>query len=333
MDNWLGTRKIYFLYLAATLASWFLESFFDTYLHEKGIGYWSNIFPFDNGDELRMRFFFAFVLFLFFWSVHKNTVHTIERIKKEKKDKEKIRKSGEQFKEFSASVIHDLKSPSIALEGFTQYLLKNFADKLGEKGEWVCKNILQSTKNVGDLIKTINEYMEVKEHSQEYPQKYPQKIERVSIKEVVGIIRDEFSIRMAIRQITLVYPDILPEINIDRNSLIRIFRNLVDNALKYGGESLSEIKITYHLDKGSFHVFSVIDNGEGIKLKNPDKAFKRYETSSVENGSGLGLAIVKEIAEQHGGKAWLNKDNYRQGTCICFSVDEYFLVDEQLKAF
>ena len=326
MDTWLGTKRVYLLYAATTLSCWSLESFLDTYVHKKGGDYWVNLFPLNSGDELRMRFFFVFILLLFFWTVHRNTVHTLDRIREEKRAKEKIRKSGEQFKEFSASVIHDLKSPGIALEGFSQYLLKNFADKLGKKGKMICQNILQSARSVSDLTKTINEYVEIKE--------YPRKIEETSTKEILDIIGNEFSIRMALRNISWNCPRDLPTINADRNSLIRIFRNLVDNALKYGGDNLSEIKITYRMSEMALHVFSVIDNGGGIKLKNPEKAFRRYETSSTDgNGTGLGLAIVKEIAEQHGGKAWLDKKSRQRGTCIFFSIDEYFAADEDSRSF
>ena len=54
------------------------------------------------------------------------------------------------------------------------------------------------------------------------------------------------------------------EIKADRLSILRIFRNLIDNALKYGGESLTRISIGYE-DSESLHIFSVSDDGKGLK--------------------------------------------------------------------
>ena len=101
-------------------------------------------------------------------------------------------------------------------------------------------------------------------------------------------------------------PKETPEIQADRLSVLRLLRNLVDNALKYGGKDLSEIKIAYEESK-EFHILSVQDDGAGIRGKESDKVFapfKRKGSFEGIDGVGLGLAIVKEIAEQHMGKLW-----------------------------
>jgi K+-sensing histidine kinase KdpD len=99
----------------------------------------------------------------------------------------------------------------------------------------------------------------------------------------------------------------------DRLSLLRVFRNLLDNALKYGGEELSEIRIRYE-ESHDFHVFSVCDNGVGVKTETPEKLFalfQRHETSKGVDGTGLGLAIVKEIVERHQGEVWAEPRSQR----------------------
>jgi K+-sensing histidine kinase KdpD len=89
-------------------------------------------------------------------------------------------------------------------------------------------------------------------------------------------------------------------------SILRVFRNFVDNALKYGGESLSEISIGYQGNDDS-HILSVSDNGAGIRGGDYEGlfvAFRRNDTSKAVEGAGLGLAIVSEIAERHKGRVW-----------------------------
>ncbi len=100
-----------------------------------------------------------------------------------------------------------------------------------------------------------------------------------------------------------------------------MFRNFVDNSLKYGGEHLSEIRIGYR-ELDEFHVFSVSDDGWGISEKDAEKIFQMFQrgsSSSGIKGAGLGLAIVKEIAERHCGevsvKAGLEKGVTFRASC------------------
>ena len=109
------------------------------------------------------------------------------------------------------------------------------------------------------------------------------------------------------RHISLLEASFLPEIMGDELCITRAFRNLLDNALKYGGERLGEIRIGYEQNR-SHHIFSVTDNGGGFDQEEAKKLFQlfqRLETSSQIAGSGMGLAIVKEIAKKHLGDVWV----------------------------
>ena len=131
-------------------------------------------------------------------------------------------------------------------------------------------------------------------------------MENLHLKEILQIIKDEFSPRLTIRQIKWLEPDFIPEFKGDKISLLRVFRNFVDNALKYGGENLSEIKLGYH-ESVDFHIVSVSDNGIGLQGRDYESlfaAFRRDDSSKGVEGAGLGLAIVSEIAERHRGKVW-----------------------------
>jgi K+-sensing histidine kinase KdpD len=96
--------------------------------------------------------------------------------------------------------------------------------------------------------------------------------------------------------------------------IIRALRNVVDNTLKYGGEVLSEIDMKYK-GFGESHIFSIKDNGIGLKEQGSQQdifaPFIRRKTSKEIQGSGLGLTILREIAEKHGGDAWLEPGQKR----------------------
>jgi light-regulated signal transduction histidine kinase (bacteriophytochrome) len=147
------------------------------------------------------------------------------------------------------------------------------------------------------LIEEIVTYVKTKEA--------PFNFETLNPKEIIDQIHKEFETTIANRQITWSEPEEIPQVKADRLALIRVFRNLVDNALKYGGPDLSEIKIGYE-ESDDFHIFPISDDGQGIDEGNLEKifgVFQRCQTQESPEGTGLGLAIVKEIAEKHGGTA------------------------------
>jgi signal transduction histidine kinase len=103
----------------------------------------------------------------------------------------------------------------------------------------------------------------------------------------------------------------------DRSALLRFFQNCVDNSLKYGGQGLTEVRIGYEENTDS-HIFSVHDDGIGMKQEDAEglfELFQRHETSNGVDGSGLGLAIVRELAHRHGGRVWAEAD---EGKGIAF---------------
>jgi light-regulated signal transduction histidine kinase (bacteriophytochrome) len=109
------------------------------------------------------------------------------------------------------------------------------------------------------------------------------------------------------RQIRWLEPERVPTIKADKVAILRVFRNLVDNSLKYGGEGLSEIEIAYR-ESEKHHIFSVRDDGASIKRDHSKKIFEMFERNNTSKdlpGAGLGLAVVKKITERHGGKAWI----------------------------
>jgi PAS domain S-box-containing protein len=228
---------------------------------------------------------------------------------------EALKKSSEKTKLFAYTVAHDLKNPAVAIFGLTKLLHKNCYDVLDEKGKNYCDQILKSSEQIAALAEKINTFISTKEKSLN--------IERVNPKEIINMIREEFSIQLNLREIKWLEPESLPEIMADRISILRVLRNLVDNALKYGGDSLSEIEIGYK-ESNESHILFVRDDGVGLKqegFKDIFELFKREKTSIGTKGTGLGLAIVKEIAEQHQGEVWA-KHGPKKGITFYISISK-----------
>jgi signal transduction histidine kinase len=219
-------------------------------------------------------------------------------ITERKKLEKEIQDYADKIKRFAYSVSHDLKNPLIAINGLTKLLHKQYRERFDHKGQIFCDQIMKESQHSLDLIEEINTYIKTKES--------PLKFESLNVKEILAQIREEFDTFFTNQGIKWSEPETIPEIKADRISLVRVFRNLVDNALKYGGPKLSQITISYQ-EAENFHIFSVSDDGVGIASGNLEKifgVFQRGESSFSQEGTGLGLAIVEEIATRHNGKAW-----------------------------
>jgi signal transduction histidine kinase len=219
-----------------------------------------------------------------------------------------LKRSADEIKFFAYSITHDLKNPALVIHYLAKRLAETYEDALDDRGKDYCRRVVTSSEQIVALLEKIYTYISAKES--------PLVIESVRLGEVLALLRDEFSSQLRSRQVKWLGPEIAPAVVADRLALIRILRNLVENALKYGGEGLTEIQIGCQ-DSGDEHVISVRDDGAGFKDTEADKIFGlfvRSESSKGIKGTGLGLAIVKELARQHKGRVWVELAEGRGAT-------------------
>lgn len=227
---------------------------------------------------------------------------------------EALSKSTEEFKIFAYSVMHDLKSPTIGIYGLTKLLHKQYADKLEDRGKNYCDQILKASEYSSILVDQINTYIAAKES--------PLKIEELSLNDVLQIVMEEFSARLSIRQIHFIQPETKVQIRADRLSMLRLFRNLVDNALKYGGDELSEIRVECE-DAEDRYILSVCDDGAGMKETDCERIFRPFQRNGNATGipgTGLGLNIVREVAQKHRGDVSVEPGRENKGLVFRVSI-------------
>lgn len=220
----------------------------------------------------------------------------------------------EEVRFFTYSFMHDLKGPALAVHGLARRLQDRHGTGLDEKGRLCCEQIVKASGQLHVLIEHLNEYIHAREA--------PLKPEESRLDELARDIRGEFAERLSAQQVKLITSEAVGSVTADRLSLLRAIRNLVDNALKYGGQGLSEIEIAFRRE-GGLGVVTVSDDGVGLRPEAMDDLFKifyRHDTSKGTQGSGLGLAIVKEIAERHGGHAWAEQGKRGKGIAFSFSI-------------
>jgi len=223
-----------------------------------------------------------------------------------------VQKESIQFFAYTAS--HDLKSPATAIHGLARMLLRLGGKSMGYKAKEICQQISKAASIIEELAGELNAYIKAKES--------PLDPEAVDLDGVLNAVRANVTDEMERRGIMWRQPHGVGPIHADRLALIRAMQNLVDNALKYGGKGLSLVEVGYQLTP-SHHVFFVRDDGVGLAEDQAEKVFSlfgRADSSRGIPGTGLGLAIVSEIAQRHGGRAWLESQPGK-GCVFYFSVN------------
>lgn len=117
-------------------------------------------------------------------------------------------------------------------------------------------------------------------------------------------------------------------VNVDREQILRVYRNLIGNALKFSPEN-DKIKAEF-LRKGEMLECRVIDNGPGIPEDQLEDIFDKFVQGNnhSKQGTGLGLPICKEIINLHGGEIYAS-NREEGGTVISFTIPNMALYQTQ----
>ena len=224
-----------------------------------------------------------------------------------------VRSYAEKIKLFAYYVSHDLKTPALAIGGLADRLLRK--SPVSEDGKFaeICRQISGATQQLIKLADNLNVYIQSKES--------PLELEEVGVAEVLEKVRGEFAEILGARGVELAVASTLPQVKADSLALTRVFRNYIDNALKYGGERLARIEVSC-LSQDGEQIFRIMNDGIAIKPEEAERIFGLFNRSNTLNdqkGAGLGLAIVREIAERHQGRAWVEFDTPGR-TVFCISI-------------
>jgi signal transduction histidine kinase len=200
--------------------------------------------------------------------------------------------------DFVSMVSHELRTPLTSIIGFAKTLRTLPLSK--EQQQQYLAIIEAEGKRLSSLVE---EYLDISkiESGTISLQRKP-----VNIATLICSAVDLFSVSLR-KGFIVDLPPSMPDIMADGAKVVSVLHNLMDNAIKYSGDS-QEIVITGHLKDDGIAV-SVRDFGPGIAPDDIDKVFDKFyrgknPATLRHHGSGLGLAIAKGIIEAHNGKIW-----------------------------
>lgn len=228
----------------------------------------------------------------------------------------RLRRSEDNQQELMQAVSHDIKTPLTSIIGFTKRLKENKVseDKKADYYETVYRKAIE----LQEILEELEEYSN---NNKEKQYTYV----KINSKEYIKKTCSELKIEYEQKGCTVIYNIDVNEnaqIYADIKKMKRVFANILNNSLKYAGDSCI-IKIECSIGDNMLSI-SITDNGAGVPEEFINKIFDRFyrvdtSRSREKGGTGLGLAICKEIIEKHHGRISAS-DSPEGGLCINFKI-------------
>ena len=218
-----------------------------------------------------------------------------------------------ELERFTYTVSHDLKSPLFTIRGFLGYLEK---DALSGNQERLRSDVQRITDATEKMQRLLNELLELSRIGRLMNESQP-----VSFEELAHEVLELVHGRIMERGITVYVQSGLPTVFGDRQRLVEVLQNLIDNAAKFiGTQTEPRIEIGQRGEEDGKPIFYVRDNGIGIQTEHHERIFGLFSKLDIKSdGTGIGLSIVKRIVEVHGGRIWVESEA-GEGSTFCFTL-------------
>jgi signal transduction histidine kinase len=207
-----------------------------------------------------------------------------------------LKRSNKELEAFMYSVSHDLRAPLRGMDGFSQVLLEDYAEKLDKKGKNYLLRIRKASQYMGHLIDDLLKLSRLTRSEMHFGQ--------VNLSHLVKSILQEYQQTYPGRNVEFIIEQDL-DVKGDTSLLEVMLRNLIDNAWKFTSKKPdARIEFSATQNKGK-KIFFIKDNGIGFDMaysKNIFDVFQRYNTEF--EGTGIGLATVQRIIYLHSGRIW-----------------------------
>jgi PAS domain S-box-containing protein len=215
------------------------------------------------------------------------------------KELDRLRQLDELKSEFVSNVSHELRSPLSVIKSYVEAMLDQVDPVDYQTQREFLSVIDDETDRLTVLVNDLLDISRIESGNFEIDRS------RIHLNEIMSIVMRAIEDKSRKHRIVADIPDKLPDLWADKDKMVQVFLNLLDNAIKFspaGGKVVVKAGLKRKMVK-----CEIIDQGIGIAKKNIPRIFDKF--FRVDNsdayeipGTGLGLPIVKHIVESHGGK-------------------------------
>ena len=205
--------------------------------------------------------------------------------------------ANKELEAFSYSVSHDLRAPLRHIDAFSR-MLADSAKDLPENTRLYLKRIADSVRRMNGLIEDLLALARVGRQELSF--------RPTRLSSVVDPVIEELKQENVNRSIEWRTAE-LPSVECDPLLIHQVFRNLLDNSVKFTRQRANAIIDVGTAESEGKDIIYVRDNGVGFSMKYVEKlfgVFQRLHRQEDFEGTGVGLAIVQRIVRRHGGRVW-----------------------------
>ncbi|WP_159589488.1 ATP-binding protein [Chelativorans xinjiangense] len=218
------------------------------------------------------------------------------------KDQSEARRIDRMRADFIANASHELRTPLASVAGFIETLRGPARDDPKAR-----ENFLQIMQNqTARMARLIDDLLSL---SRLEIRPYVTPSEKVDMRLLLKGVGDSLAHLARESGVTIAFelPETPLEVAGDRDELVQVFENLVENACKYGSAGGRVVVSAEDAGPGAEKTVTVTDFGPGIAEEHIPRITERFyrvdvETSRAQKGTGLGLSIVKHILTRHGAR-------------------------------
>jgi signal transduction histidine kinase len=229
---------------------------------------------------------------------------------------EKLKGNEKMQKEFINIAAHELRTPIVPILNLSELLYSNAKEgqqrqiqeeQQKEMLEIILRNanrLHQLTEDILDVTRIESQILQIRK-------------ERFNLNDLILSIVEHYRKQIANSNVKVIYEsgNGITLVEADRQRMIQVISNLLDNALKFTQEGTVTVTTIERKDDGDGAgggeaevIVSIKDTGTGIDPELMPRLFTKFATKSYQ-GTGLGLFISKSIIEAHGGKMWAENNN------------------------
>lgn len=224
---------------------------------------------------------------------------------------------------FTVMVSHELRTPLTSLKQSISLLAKGKIGVLSQEQKQFLDIAERNLDRLVDLINNVLDFQKLESGKMTY------KMEINDINIAIHDLQEIMSTLIEKKGLQLIIETDknLPLVEFDKDKIIQVLTNLVNNALKATNNGYIKIKTQL---KDPFIQVSVEDTGCGIKPEDLPKLFQEYEQleRNASGGTGLGLVISQDIIIAHSGKIWVDSI-LGKGSTVSFVLPLPFAKDKR----
>jgi signal transduction histidine kinase len=204
-------------------------------------------------------------------------------------------------------LVHDLKSPIIAIDLQAQLVFRDLDAGAGARR--AAAKIRDESHSQLRMIATLLDITKADE-GQLAPV-----LDDIDLRALIAEVVETMNVHAVAMNVALFGDSAVVTLHADPSLVRRILENLVENAIRYSPEG-GEVRVTA-ASVGAGTELRVLDGGLGVPLDQRTRVFERFETSATTRSSrGLGLAFCKLAVEAHGGRIWIEEASPGAAFCV-----------------